>query len=522
MGKIIIRDKRGGRDRNKLLWELFGTNEIHPWKIIESRSNFIVIVRDEDIEKIIAEHVRNQLRDKGLEVSIPPEYNSKRTVLIKGIDKMFDNIEERKIKESIENRYPNLKTEEVIKLRNGNFRSIKIKFSTIEMANKVKDKGIIIGNQSFPEQQIEEEIFINLIPCYNCYKYDHKTSECPTDKQVICSNCSQKDHLYKECKNKPKCINCQEEHSTLQAKCKIRKGLIKEEIKKIKQNQPPNTNNRTYAQATSNIGQQQQQQIIQQNISTKLPQNAATTIMTAIIAGHIQEAIKPGSFQNTVDKIYELNGLPTVKLPRNWNHIEVLNHLGIDSKQIERKKREREIQRRKQAEEEGRNYEEEKESDTEANKEVVITESDLELADTTETEREIDELYTQTKKKVKERKRKNLTPSPTIQRQQREKRQTHYTSHESLSEEINLHELNLCIYVPQGNKINIRNRADRIRIMEAYVEGHLKATWNKQEWSRDNIKTLLNNNKERIVEYIKIRKVEDQEYDKTREGYMTN
>ena len=522
MGRIVIRDKKPGNDRNSKVWEILGTNEIHPWKVNESKSNFIIIIKDEEIEKIINDDVRTQFRNNDFEVSIPPEYNSKRTVMIKGIDKHFDKLEDRKIKESIETRYPHLRVTEVIKIKNGNFRGLKLKFKTIEMAKSVLDKGIIIGNQSFPSHQIEEEIFIPIIPCYNCFKYDHKTRECPIEKQTICSNCSQEHHTYKECKNPPKCINCQGPHGTLQAKCKVRKDLIKEGIKKLKENQPT-TQNISYAQAITGPRQQQQQQAqAQKQLTAELPKNAATTIMTALIAGHIQEAIKPGSFQKTVDQVYQLNGLPKVKLPTNWNHPEILNYLGIDTKQLERKRKEiQEAKKKNKQGEEEREYEEERESDQETDKDpVAMEESDIDITDTTEAEREIDELYTETKKISKERKRR-LTLSPALQLN-KEPKITHYTSHESLSDEINLHELKLCIYVPQGNRINIKSRTDKIRVLEAYVNGHLKATWQRREWSRENIKTLLNTNKERIMEYIKIRKIENREYEKINDGYITN
>ena len=525
MGRIVIKDKQTGKDRNKQIWELLGQNNIHPWKVNDNKNSFIVIVKDEDIERVIAEHVRNKFKDKGFEITVPPEYNSKRTILIKGIDKHFDNIEERKIKESIETRYSHLKVEQVVKLKNDNFRAFKLKLSTIEMAKKIKEQGIIIGNQSFPDHQIEEEIFVALVPCYNCYKYNHKTRECPIEKQTICTNCSQKDHTYKECKNPPKCINCQQAHSTLQAKCKIRKDLIKEGIKKIKQNQQHNSN-MSYAQVTANTRQQQQQnqqqQSVQENLITNLPQNAATTIMTALIAGHIQEAIRPGSFQRTVDQVYRLNGLPRVILPNNWDHLEILSHLGIDSKQIEKKRKEIQETNKEKSEEGQKVYLGEKDSDAETNKNpIAMEESDLDIVDTSETEREIDALYSETKKKVKDRKRKT-TLSPTLQQLNKEKRATHYTSHESLSEEINLHELKLCIYVLNGNKINLRCKSDRIRVIDAYIEGHLKATWEKQEWTRENIKTLLDTNKNRVAEYIKIRKVDKIEYDNIRDGYTTS
>ncbi len=67
-----------------------------------------------------------------------------------------------------------------------------------------------------------------------CYKLeDHNARECLKGTEYkICSECSDESHLWYECKGRvEKCINCNEEHSTLAIKYPERKIILIEKRK---------------------------------------------------------------------------------------------------------------------------------------------------------------------------------------------------------------------------------------------------------------------------------------------------
>ncbi|XP_064109723.1 uncharacterized protein LOC135217685 [Macrobrachium nipponense] len=149
-----------------------------------------------------------------------------------------------------------------------------------------------------------------------CYSYEHLYKECPKDKNYkICSECSSHDHTYRECKeNTKKCVNCNQQHRTLAAKCPVRKALIKRKIQEIKANRyaTSTTNNGTsYAKVTaSNTGNcQANANNIQNNIS-RIQEETRITITTnlAIKLGLRQE----GFYPSVINNILADNNLPTI------------------------------------------------------------------------------------------------------------------------------------------------------------------------------------------------------------------
>ena len=173
--------------------------------------------------------------EKGLEIKVPIEYNAIKTVIVKEIDSMVDEFEDEEIRESIERLNDWAKVADFFRFGTTS-KMAKIQFSSTAMANKAIKDGIIILNQRIPPRRIEKEIFVKLMPCNNCYNYEHETKNCTREKQTLCAFCGESGHRQSDCKNtSPKCINCGEAHRTLAAQCKIRKDLIKKRRKEIRQ-----------------------------------------------------------------------------------------------------------------------------------------------------------------------------------------------------------------------------------------------------------------------------------------------
>ena len=182
MVRIVIRDLAGGQDRRSQLWTFLGNNGINPWKILDSQRAYIILINDDWIENILDEDLKKKARDMKYEIITPIEYNSKKTIVVKDVDKELDKYTDQEIKAKIENDNPPIKIQELVTLGNNNYRVIKLRLETVNMAKTAIEKGLLVGNQSIPSRMIESEIFVKLTPCYNCYAYDHKTRDCPKEK----------------------------------------------------------------------------------------------------------------------------------------------------------------------------------------------------------------------------------------------------------------------------------------------------------------------------------------------------
>lgn len=126
------------------------------------------------------------------------------------------------------------------------------------MAKRALENGMFILFQYMLPRFVEKDIFINLVPCYRCYKYDHLVKDCKEDDTYkACSESASKDHTYKDCReNAKKCLNCNGNHRTLAAKCPTRKKIIKERSKEQRQSERrqisvDTSHQTTYAGATA-------------------------------------------------------------------------------------------------------------------------------------------------------------------------------------------------------------------------------------------------------------------------------
>ena len=193
------------------------------------------------------------------------------------------------------------------------------------MAQKALHNGIIILNQKINGKNIEKEIFVRLTPCYNCYGYEHKTNECPKEKQTLCSYCSEAGYKHTECnKENPQCINCGGNHRTLAASCKVRKDLIKERSREVRARSRSRSQTRqnmqttyanTAAEVTNNRQTQRQNDSAIGSVSKGETKEMITKIITSIAFAYYMEAITPGTFQKNIDEMFKINNLPRVNFP---------------------------------------------------------------------------------------------------------------------------------------------------------------------------------------------------------------
>ena len=251
------------------------------------------------------------LQEDNFEVLTPLEYQANRTIVLRNIDSIISTVDEEELKLDVEQRNEWIKVQEIVKIPNAP-KILKIKVENAEMANTALEKGVMVYNLFVPPSAVSKDTFVRLDICFRCYSYSHKSNDCPTPTVIVCSECAEVTHSYRECRNsRKKCINCKGEHRTLAAKCPIRKKLIQEKAKTLRERSRSRSRNRniTYAQAVAN---NQTQQPINPQF---LDRTDYVKIVSSIVYAHTIEGICPGTFHRNVEEMYKLNGLPMVKFP---------------------------------------------------------------------------------------------------------------------------------------------------------------------------------------------------------------
>ena len=193
MPAVKVVDCDGRQQRRAKLWECFGgLFGINTTNIKDGgNGHYYVIVPEDKIEQIIKEESKQKLRDHKFEIHTPIEYNAMRTIIVRHLDKVVSEYNDKEIINNIEATNEWAKVEFVYKLTDTG-RMLKIRFNTTEMAARAVRDGLIVAYQRISPRYIEKEIFVKLTPCYNCHSYDHKTQSCEIEKESICAFCAKK------------------------------------------------------------------------------------------------------------------------------------------------------------------------------------------------------------------------------------------------------------------------------------------------------------------------------------------
>ena len=253
------------------------------------------------MEKLLKEDARQKFADHGLEVQFPPEYEAGKTVMLRNVDAFISSMSEGEML----NQLRKYNVRKVIKIPN-NDRLLKLIFETTNMADRAIEEGIQIKFQKFDSKSMEKEMFVAIIPCYRCYKYDHQRRHCkmPEDYR-ICSICAKVGHTYSACKEEEeKCINFYGNHRTLAARCPERKKIIKEKLKERRKHSIPRR------EITQNV-------VTEEISRTKLPENYLAVMAAAITIAERREAEIPGVYQYIMDEMLKANNIPLVKFPES-------------------------------------------------------------------------------------------------------------------------------------------------------------------------------------------------------------
>ena len=321
---VKIVDHKPHVKRKCELYGILGRCGIFPRKMHVGKGVFYPIINEEDLEEILKEENVRKAKEKGFEIFTPIEYGAMRTVMVKEVDEMIDDYSNEEIIANIEELNSWAEVTDIYKMPTTS-KMVKVQFKNTQMAQKAVTEGMVVLYQKIPPKKIEKEIFVRLIPCNNCFGYEHETKNCDKRKMTLCAFCADEGHRQQQCNaTVPKCINCGEDHRTLAAQCPIRKGIIKDKRKIIRDRSKSRGRSATvaggiagtsYADIVRTNVQNQNKEVTVDPKNKEELKELTTKILSAIIFSQYMESIEPGSFQSNMNEMYRLNGLRQVNFP---------------------------------------------------------------------------------------------------------------------------------------------------------------------------------------------------------------
>ena len=203
MGRVKVNDLQPSSEatRRAALWGLISKLSLAVNRVFEAGKGYALIVNDDKVESFMVSSVKEAFATEHFEIIEPPELQSKRTLVLTGVDPYILSFTENELKEAIMKSRPTLKVTKVIKLPD-NVPVIKVQLETIQMVQDSVISGIVVNGQSFSNNNLSQDIYVHIPQCMRCYSYDHVRKDCPEpDSYTICSNCSSKEHRHTSCHN---------------------------------------------------------------------------------------------------------------------------------------------------------------------------------------------------------------------------------------------------------------------------------------------------------------------------------
>ena len=276
--------RHDGASKKETVWKGLHQAKAFVYKVVQSKDAFYLITDNEQAELILKDHVKQFWRENGLEVQTPLELVASRTVLVRGLEWCVAERSENDIKSKIEAGYSDWQIERVIKIPN-NDKAMKVICANVRTSDDILDKGMVLYNQRFSGRSFEREMYINITPCFKCYKYDHITKKCQTPEGYkVCSEYSRQGHRFNECSSQiKKCLNCGQPHKTLAFKCPVRKESVKKKLGELKQRKQ------------EKIPEATLRNVVAKQMQEDLPPNYLTVIASAIMIANIREQEYPAT-----------------------------------------------------------------------------------------------------------------------------------------------------------------------------------------------------------------------------------
>lgn len=264
---------------------------------------------ESDSDTLMSSECLTVLKSQHCSPILPPDLKAKRSVIIKFVDTSIYSMSEQQLIEEIELKNNSLKVTELYKLQRS--RSIKITFTSQDMANSARLNGIKVKLISVSPDVIVKDIFIDVLVCYRCYRLDHhRAAQCPKDSSYkVCSQCAQTGHTHKECTSTAKqCLNCNGNHSSIAYNCPKRKDIEREK-RTAASKQTTQPGNVTGTSSVTRTVTPAIQSVPAGDLFTSIIRaNACVTLAATLCSG------QRDSFEGMLQELLAANNLPSLAL----------------------------------------------------------------------------------------------------------------------------------------------------------------------------------------------------------------
>lgn len=483
--RLKHQDKQNPTEARRVVELAYGKFNVPFTRIFSTNDGFKVICRNEfDADKILGKEAKLELQKLGLQITVPPETRAKRSIVLRQLDNIIGSNTPEEIKHEMERVNSWLKIDEVVKMKNFT-HILKLRLEETTMVEKAKQQGILAYNMSISPTQIEQENYVHINTCFNCYQMeDHITKDCPHKNLKICSECSETGHTYKECKNTEKgCINCrnrgyQFNHRTLAMSCPIRRKIVAEKTEEDK-NKALSQEQNTYAAIARRAVAEAKN--TESTTQINLSECKHTKILISIMHAHVMNMCNPGTYQSELNRMLEQNELPTMWFPENPDSGRLLGATYTPQENI---------------------------TETPTERETIIQNTRIQANRDPRLEtRNIEETETITRPKSRSKSRDRTTTE-----QQREE----YHTPKGVEYPNNAQEIGLKIHLTGKHIIPTMDPHTEF-ILDQIQKGHYKWTYTNASYDEDFIRQLLTLNKIKISKHD-FKRIDEGSFRKIRNG----
>jgi len=276
--------------------------------------NYVIVglASETDFANHTTTEMTAKLKKSGVQLAESPEMLSSRTIMARRVDEYLLKKTHEDIATEIEEKN-GIKVEEVKPIHKAHL--LKIRLTSKTDTTHLLERGIKLFSQIIPHYNLEREKYMEVIQCYKCLEFTHRTNACkaPTDTY---SKCAKKGHTHKTCNTDTlTCANCGGQHTAVAFKCPKKK-----EAMQLQNNTNPSktSNTPTYASTAASTSTTTSPT---QNTHTHQPhpdlEKAQLQIQTCLhTASHFAMG-DAETFARMYKELLQANNLPTITIPDN-------------------------------------------------------------------------------------------------------------------------------------------------------------------------------------------------------------
>ena len=281
--------------------------------------------RQNDSDKFFTKTADKTLKDIGLTPTLTAKKRAERSLICRQVVDFAGQHSEEDIRRELCDKN-NMDIIKVTKFPTNNRTTykthvFKAEFKLTEETDKAKRDGLRLFNTFIAPRQIQQDEFFDLTMCFRCYALEaHTTNNCPRPATyTVCSHCGTEGHTHQNCPNPTtfRCLICKgADHRTMQMRCPTKKDLQKQKLQASKSASSIQPSAQSYASITARPSAST---LPPPPVHSSAPASNSQSLMTLyLLHAHMNNVIKPGSFQQTFNSIQKHLGA-TVCLPVDPN-----------------------------------------------------------------------------------------------------------------------------------------------------------------------------------------------------------